>query len=133
MYKQTHFASVFCFFKPPFHSCHSFYFCIFRLQYHILFTLPEYFQIVYNYFETNRTIRLKINASLNHPNIYSSVYNHSSCQENTCFLRGFYWLTADWRKKAIHIQLMVSIGYVNTLNFYDNVTFLKFNDLFDLY
>lgn len=28
---------------------------------------------------------------------------------------------------AIHIQLMVSIGYVNTLNFTDNV---KFNDSF---
>ncbi len=44
------------------------------------------------------------------------------------FLCGFHWLTANWQiNKAVHIQLTVSVGYVNPVSFNDNV---EFNELF---
>lgn len=110
--KHRHFASgfFFCFFWN--HSTILVIFISAYLGSSIVYSLPclEYFQIGYNYFKTNGAIRLKINPTLHYPNIYSSVNNHSACQENCCFLCGFHWLT----KMAIHIQPMVSIGYVNT-------------------
>lgn len=122
--QHGHFASVFVFL---FFLDHSTILVIFISAYlgssiDILYLALNIF-IDYNYLKTNGAIRLKINPTLHYPNIYSSVHNHSACQDNCCFLCGFHWLT----KMAIHIQLMVSIGYVNTLNFSDNV---KINDSF---
>ena len=58
---------------------------------------------------------------LNHP----TVYNHSAPQETFVFPRGFR-INRRLITKAIHIQLMVSIGCLNTLNFSEKVQWSLF-------